>query len=147
MSFYEDLSAYEYTPVDVPMKNIGWLAPPHPFPTGDSPGWLVSALLLLAEDLECVMRGVHDCAYCEVESPVRFRSGPGGRVVSVGTGEIRVEGQDGRRYAAPSLVVHYVAAHRYRPPQDFIDAVDTARGRFAHVELPGGTSSDRRDIE
>lgn len=133
MSFYEDLSTYEYTEADGPMKNIGWLAPPHPFTTGDSPGWLLPGLLLLAEDLECVMRGVHDCEYCEVESPVRFRFGPSGKVISVGTGEIRVDGRDGKKYAAPSLVVHYVAAHRYRPPQEFIDAVEIALRRGVAV--------------
>jgi hypothetical protein len=35
---------------------------------------------------------------------------------------MRVAG-DGRVYAAPSLVHHYVIAHGYRPPDEFIAAV------------------------
>jgi hypothetical protein len=37
--------------------------------------------------------------------------------------EIRVVGRDGRVYAAPGLVCHYVAAHGYQPPQEFVEAV------------------------
>jgi hypothetical protein len=30
---------------------------------------------------------------------------------------------DGQLFAAPTLIVHYVDAHRYRPTDAFIDAV------------------------
>jgi hypothetical protein len=43
-----------------------------------------------------------------------------GRIISA---EIRVVGNNGRVYASPMMLVHYVEAHGYLPPQEFIDAV------------------------
>lgn len=40
----------------------------------------------------------------------------------VGDAEIRVSGPDAT-YAAPTLVAHHTAVHRYRPPDGFIAAV------------------------
>jgi hypothetical protein len=39
-----------------------------------------------------------------------------------GSGEIRVPG-DRKVYAAPILIHHYVEAHGYKPPEEFIEAV------------------------
>ncbi|MEU3075515.1 hypothetical protein [Streptomyces laurentii] len=58
-------------------------------------------------------RGFHVCNLC-----LRARSG-----APRGNGEIRVPGESGITYAAPDLITHYVAAHGYRPPQVFVDAV------------------------
>ena len=33
-------------------------------------------------------------------------------------------GYKGRVFASPSLICHYVAAHDYRPPDEFITAVE-----------------------
>ena len=40
-----------------------------------------------------------------------------------GSGEIRVRGTDRTAYTAPILIVHYVEAHGYRPPEEFIAAI------------------------
>jgi hypothetical protein len=40
-----------------------------------------------------------------------------------GNGELRIPGDPGTAYAAPSLITHYVAAHGYRPPRALIVAV------------------------
>jgi hypothetical protein len=37
-----------------------------------------------------------------------------------------VFGSDGRTYAAPTLVYHYVVRHHYSPPEEFVRAVLTA---------------------
>jgi hypothetical protein len=43
---------------------------------------------------------------------------------TTGNGEIRVIATAGATtYVAPVLVLHYVVAHGYLPPQEFIDAV------------------------
>jgi hypothetical protein len=42
---------------------------------------------------------------------------------TMGNGEIRVTSAAGITYVAPVLVLHYVVAHGYLPPQEFIDAV------------------------
>jgi hypothetical protein len=46
----------------------------------------------------------------------------------MGNGEIRVPGLSGVVYVAPVLVAHYVEAHNYRPPDEFIQAVLSADG-------------------
>jgi len=46
-----------------------------------------------------------------------------GREVALGNGEVRVRAPDGRWYAAPTLVAHYVAVHGYLPPAPFVGAV------------------------
>jgi hypothetical protein len=43
--------------------------------------------------------------------------------VHIGSDEIWVPGENGRIYAAPSLIVHYVEEHNYLPPPPFIEAV------------------------
>lgn len=43
--------------------------------------------------------------------------------VMLGSAEIWVPGREGCIYAAPTLIVHYVEAHEYLPPPEFIEAV------------------------
>jgi len=47
----------------------------------------------------------------------------GQETLEVGFAEIRVFGRNGKIYAAPNLIYHYVTAHSYRPPDEFIQAV------------------------
>ena len=53
--------------------------------------------------------GIHRCDFCNHPSAVSSK-------------EIRIRGTM-RTYAAPELIDHYVAAHSYLPPSEFIDAV------------------------
>lgn len=46
-----------------------------------------------------------------------------GQTRRVGYYELRVWGQDGKVYAAPSLIFHYMNEHNYEPPKEFINAV------------------------
>jgi hypothetical protein len=55
-----------------------------------------------------------------------------GVTVAVGDSEIRVVATDGTWLVAPTLILHYVSDHAYRPPLEFIEAV--TNGRFAPVE-------------
>jgi hypothetical protein len=45
--------------------------------------------------------------------------------IDLGNGEIRVIGASAI-YAAPTLIYHYVVAHSYQPPEEFIEAVLTS---------------------
>ncbi|MEV0474052.1 hypothetical protein [Streptomyces prunicolor] len=131
MAHYKDLSPYDYSDdVDetgegadsgASLLNAGWLAEGHEFPRGDVPEGFVEALLELAKDTVNVYRGMHFCDFCpsfqEARKNVTFRD------VFIGSGEVHVRGGEGRVYAAPALVVHYVADHGYQPPQEFVDAV------------------------
>ena len=41
---------------------------------------------------------------------------------TTGNGEIRITAANGTIYVAPVLILHYVVAHGYQPPQEFVDA-------------------------
>lgn len=124
MPFYEDLSAYEYGPDggEGDVRNVAWLGNGHDFPVGDVPTGFAVRLARLAVSLPVNRtRGWQECPFCAGEYPIRIEVD--GERRAMGDAEIRVSGVDGRIYAAPTLIVHYVAAHRYRPPEEFIGAV------------------------
>ena len=123
MSYYADLTPYEYSDSDHEMSNIGWLAIGHNFEVGDVSSGFVDALTLCAVESFHETRGFHSCEFCAEESPVRVKRPDGSRYVSLGMAEIHVAGANGQRYAAPDLIVHYVLAHNYRPPEEFQRAV------------------------
>jgi hypothetical protein len=123
MTYYPDLSPYEYFESDEKMLNVGWLDADHDFPRGPVAPAFVDALLRLNKDSRNQTRGFHWCVFCEeafedVPNPYL----PSG-VASMGTAEIHAVGADGVRYAAPTLVIHYVIEHEYLPPEVFVAAV------------------------
>ncbi|MCP4087194.1 MAG: hypothetical protein GY745_19435 [Actinomycetia bacterium] len=78
--------------------------------------------------------GIHTCSFCDGPmKPLRAD----GRALW-GNGEFRVRGADGTVYVAPTLVAHYVEAHHYLPPREYIDAV--LLGDF--IEQPRDLSPD-----
>ncbi|UJW31021.1 hypothetical protein L3Q67_38475 [Saccharothrix sp. AJ9571] len=123
MTYFPDLSTYEYWPSSHPMVNIGWLEPGHDFPTGDGDLELLEALVKLESVQQNLTRGFHVCGFCD--SPVEQVPSPYTQTgeTLMGFGEIHAVGADGVRYAAPTLVLHYVVEHGYRPPAPFLDAV------------------------
>jgi len=68
--------------------------------------------------------GFHRCGYC--------RAASGGRNVWIPTKTLK--------YVAPELIVHYIEAHSYLPPQEFITAVTACppQGSKAFFELLSG---------
>ena len=123
MTYYADLTRYEYTQGNEAMVNIGWLSRDAPFDQGEVPQAAFDALLVLADSQVNVMRGVHDCEFCSEESPIRIPASNERGFVSLGMGELHVQGDDGQVFVAPSLVLHYIRDHRYRPPEEFIRAL------------------------
>jgi hypothetical protein len=121
MSHFDDLTPYSYFHPEEEAPgtvNIGWLDGWHPFPTGETSEAFRSRLQWLCRNRVKRTRGTYACDFCE------------GRNKPAGSAEIRVPGQ-GRVYAAPELVYHYVAVHDYLPPEEFIEAVlqcDEAEG-------------------
>jgi hypothetical protein len=67
-------------------------------------------------------RGGHDCEFCHVSAVPRYFERNGQRLF-LGTSEIRIFSQTGTIYAAPTLIYHYVAAHHYKPPDEFLEAL------------------------
>ena len=64
-----------------------------------------------------IYRVFHLCEYCDKQME-------GDKTVcAMGNGEIRVIGKDGQVYSAPKLIIHYIEAHGYKVPDEFIEAV------------------------
>ena len=126
VTYYPDLSAYDYSPDQGDLINVGWLGVGHEFPTGDVSTDIRNSLIELAYESRNVMRGFHYCEFCDEESPITVEgSTSDGHYFRtfLGTGEIRIHTASGRAYAAPTLLVHYIDAHQYLPPAEFIAAV------------------------
>jgi hypothetical protein len=124
MTYFEDLTPYSYSDWPEAMLNVGWLGQGHQFGIGEVDPKLRSGLISLAAHPVNMMRGLHNCQFCDVESPIAIDS-PGASAF-LGSGEIHVRSESGVVYAAPTLIVHYVMTHGYRPPQPFVDAVIAA---------------------
>jgi hypothetical protein len=117
--------------------NVGWLDNVHPYPKGAVDARLVEKMRLLACNPMELYRGKHICELC-VEPPDLVKTTLPNRVVldpncswarwvdqRSSNGEIRVSGE-GIVCAAPVLIVHYIEAHNYVPPAQFLKAVHDA---------------------
>jgi hypothetical protein len=116
---FEDLTYYDYylNRKLSNVKNVGWLSN-SPFKKGDvSLGFLKKLRTVVDSQKFRVnqIRGVHACNLCgerTFDSPF------------IGSCELWVpDGAQGLIYAAPSMIVHYVEVHGYKPPDEFIEAV------------------------
>lgn len=67
-------------------------------------------------------RGIHLCEFCEPTS--RIFAERKGQQMYLGSSEIRVWSKTGEVYAAPNLIFHYVNTHRYKPPDEFLRALE-----------------------
>ena len=122
--YFRDLSPYEYlsTRSDPVVVNVGWLAQGQAYETGEVPGQALKVLRKLAATPVNLCRGFHNCELCP-RAPRNHKGFVQPKPATTGNGEVRVRGTDGLTYVAPSLIVHYIEVHRYRPPPAFIDAV------------------------
>ncbi|MDE7225082.1 MAG: hypothetical protein K2O34_15055 [Acetatifactor sp.] len=119
--YYKDLTQYEYIVKETSL-NIGWLKKGHLFSKGDVPEEFVEQLWKYLRYPVQVCRGFHECDFCKMNRGVPIVEFKGEKR-KVGYYEMRIWGKDGNVYAAPSLIVHYILEHGYRPPREFIDAV------------------------
>jgi len=113
MPFYEDLSPCVYQrreQSDVPAVNVGWLDVTAAFPVGASPPGFAERLARLAYRYPVNrMRGWEQCRLCDGEYPIQIEVDDERH--PVGDAETRVPALDGRIYAAPTLIAHYVTTH------------------------------------
>ena len=116
MAFFADLTPHTYSPTcGLEVLNVGWLDEGNGFPTGLTSTEFQTALLELCGRPVFLHRGAHACWFCRELHRSRE-----------GNGQIRIPGKSGLWYAAPTLVHHYVAHHKYLPPSAFIEAVLSA---------------------
>jgi hypothetical protein len=112
MTSIKDLEPCGYFPLECEaLTSIGWLGRGAEFDTGPVGEDFVRKLteLCSAPWQPVVSAGFHVCELCQFDGPAF-------------SDNVFVPYQ-GRIYVAPVAVVHYISAHWYRPPQDFIDAV------------------------
>jgi hypothetical protein len=134
--YYPDLSPYQYFVEHrrINLLNIGWLEKSNPFPKGEVPERALSNLLLYCTATINPTRGYHPCDFCD-KPQISYSGESLGRELLLGSAEIRVPGNNGKIYAAPNLIYHYVADHSYRPPDEFVDALMTEPIRFLDEEI------------
>jgi hypothetical protein len=129
--YFPDLTPYEYFKGRPSALNIGWLDAEHPFVSGDVPQGFVERLRVLVSKPCERTRGFHICQFCDFDPHLVIYDQDAVRRLretgALSSAEIRVVGHDGTVYASPTLICHYVAAHRYQPPQEFIQAVMEAK--------------------
>jgi len=118
----------EPLPTNVRPLAVGWLDSSHPYSVGSVDDEFVARLFEACRSHATARtRGWHGCPFCS--SPVPTIVTQGDETLAVADAEIRVVAEDGTWLVAPTLVLHYVTAHAYQPPREFIEAVTS--GRFA----------------
>lgn len=128
MTYFEDLSPYSYMPnrkkpYFLPeVLNVGWLDGTQGYSQGDVPASFAEKLWAYCRVRVAGTRGMHTCEICP-EGTFGFRARRGEEELWLGSAEIRVFGTGGIVYAAPNMIYHYVVDHRYRPPEEFVQAV------------------------
>ncbi len=125
MTHFRDLAPCTYFPF-APGKKllaVGWLGPDHKYTKGKVARRVVVNLRrLLVQPWQPVLTpGWHDCEFCERRSR-SFKFSYEGKPIRIGVLSVFVPG-DGILYVAPSLILHYINAHKYSPPDEFCDAV------------------------
>ena len=126
MSYFEDLSRFRYLfGGSSAILNVGWLEAPRPFPRGAVAPEDVARLerLLVHGFQPAFAKGWHGCSLCgqtSTDPPIEREIGGQRRVLGA---DILFVPAGKRMFAAPSLVIHYIEAHGYRPPEPFLEAL------------------------
>jgi hypothetical protein len=126
------LSTYASVRSQVRALAVGWLDPSHPYPVGNVDDEFLGHLFEACRTHAVARtRGWYRCPFCRseagVEPPAPTTVARGGEFLPVGDAEIRVVTKDGTWLVAPTLVLHYVLEHAYRPPPEFVEAVTSSR--------------------
>jgi hypothetical protein len=106
--FVEDLARLHE---ESPGFAVGWLDAKHCFEKGATPDTFRRKLRRLSSRPVRKTRGFHLCPFCQGEP-------------ACGNGEIEVRAASGNVFVCPVLIVHYVEAHNYKPPESFVRAVE-----------------------
>ena len=147
MTYFEDLSQYSFDRTAASIRasrNVGWLDASHDFPTEEPHSDLLDAVWEYCSILVVPTRGLHSCEFCT--SPLNTFVRHDIRRL-FGSGEIRVFSSTGDVFAAPNLIYHYILQHHYRPPGEFLRAVESGArpGSDEYREMLGQLSIDWRE--
>ena len=138
-----DLTPYQYgLPVSLTdVVTVGWLSSEHGFPTGNVDADVVRTIgELLCSNRVNKTRGFHLCELCKAPKAIEVTSTRDSLLL--GSAEIWVPSLDESTvFAAPDLLMHYVARHKYKPPAQFLEALAAARG---HPNWDPGLECEKR---
>ncbi len=112
-------------PDDDRIVPVGWLTDSEDFDRGKVGFDFVVALFKLLRNpwQPAVAMGFHSCPFCKFSGgPRTFGMKETNDSVLLGRDNVYVP-SEGRILVAPSLVIHYVDSHQYRPPDEFQSAV------------------------
>jgi hypothetical protein len=133
MTWFADLSPcteFDFLS-DVQLRAVGWLDREHPYTTGPVDRSTYDRLQQLFRDpwQPVVAMGGHECNLCVFDGEAR------------GSANLIVPRCD-VLYMAPKLILHYMNAHGYRPPEEFCNAVaacpDTRSMDYKRMLLASG---------
>jgi hypothetical protein len=138
-----DLAPYQYG-VPSPLNDvltIGWLAAGRDFAVGGVSAQMMRAIEgLLWSNRVNPARGFHLCELCASGTRIEITVDRGS--LALGAAEIWLPSvEESVVFAAPDLVFHYIAAHQYKPPLPFLEAV-AASDR--HPNWVPGVECERR---
>ena len=130
MAWYEDLSPCDYFGKRYAdrLPAVGWLTAGRPYAQGEVSCEVFGKLCELLQDPwePTHFLGFHTCELC------RFTYGGAAIFVTEDERQLRVPAScacnlfvpgDGFLYVSPTAIAHYISAHGYRPPDEYMDAV------------------------
>lgn len=147
MTYYADLGPCgRHSVRDYELVAVGWLDTAAVgfagFPKGEVPNGLVEKLLGLASVRQANLfqgAGFHSCNLDQCPSPKPAVAG-----TRLGRLEIFVPvlGNPRQVFCCPDLVIHYISAHSYRPPDEFVRSALAAAPQsvpqLTDVSMPDG---------
>lgn len=139
MTHYPELSLYDFDFHAEPEGlTVGWLEGDQSYARGEVAAEGREILVGLAALLQNKSRGYHYCTLCTEMREWFGVSGAGHARFRLGGAEIRVVSDSGQLYVAPNLVLHYIADHGYRPPEEFLAAArdEARRSEAGGVDAP-----------
>lgn len=120
--YYRDGTSYSLNHFEN-AKNIGWIYGTENYDKGNVTSQFIDSLWMYVKNPFNETRENRGCFLCCANSTTPEKSSSND-FAALGSSEIRVISEDGKeKYAAPSVILHYVIDHNYCPPSDFIRAV------------------------
>lgn len=119
LSWLKDLILYKL--VGRKLLTIGWLDNNYKFNQKKSSEEFLDKLFYLCCFPVNQTRGYYQCPFCNNE--YGFEVERNNKKLVLGSAEIIVKGKKRITYISPDLIYHYIEAHNYFPPYEFIEAV------------------------
>lgn len=124
MTYFKDLTPLAGSPLESSAcLAAGWLEPEYAYPQGPLQPFVVERLIELLVDpwQPFADMGTHDCGFCRLTGgPCQFTYG--NTSIQMKVNNLFVPSEQ-HVFVAPSLILHYMDAHQYCPPQEFQEAV------------------------